>query len=331
MANVIIGIHGLGNKPPKALLEQWWKLALTEGLRNNNYNAVLPEFKMVYWADIIYEKPLSESEEDADSPYYIPERYTEAPADFQVTEHTTRKRVVDFLGKQLNKIFLNDDLTLNYSFITDAIVDKYFKDLELYYKGSSISADGQTHKMNELIKNRLLKVLEEHRKDEIMLIGHSMGSIIAYDVLAFSTPHIRINTFITIGSPLGLPVVISKIAAEQKQRGIPDHLMTTPSGITKGWYNFSDILDKVAINYKLSDDFTANIHGIKPADFMVLNNYEINGLRNPHKSFGYLRTPEFSRILNDFIMAEKLTLIQKVIRRITAYIGDFRSKTPFKK
>lgn len=331
MANVIIGIHGLGNKPPKTLLEQWWKLALTEGLKNNNYNAVLPEFKMVYWADIIHEKPLSESEEDTESPYYIHEKYTEAPADFQVTEHSTRKKVLDFLGKQLNRIFLNDDFTLNYSFITDTIVDKYFKDLELYYQGSCTSADGHTCKMNDLIKKRLLNVLEEHSKDDIMLIGHSMGSIIAYDVLAFTTPHIRINTFITMGSPLGLPVVISKIAAEQKQRGVKDHIMTTPSCITKAWFNFSDILDKVAFNYKLSDDFTGNIHGIKPADFMVFNNYEINGLSNPHKSFGYLRTPEFSRILNDFIKSEKLTLIQKVIRRITGYMKDFRLKTPFKK
>ncbi|HUX95732.1 MAG TPA: hypothetical protein VMV47_08365 [Bacteroidales bacterium] len=329
MANVIIGIHGLGNKPPKPLLEHWWKLAVTEGLRNNKYNTVLPEFEMVFWADIIHDKALSESDKDINSLYYIDEEYTEAPANFLVTEHSTRKKLVDFLGKQLNRIFLNDDLTLNYSFITDAIVDKYFKDLEVYYMGNCTSEDGHSCKVNDLIKKRLLKILEEHRNDDIMLISHSMGSIIAYDVLTFSAPHIRINTFITMGSPLGLPVVISKIAAEQRQQGNKDNLMTTPSCIIKNWFNFSDILDKVALNYKLSDDFTENNHGVKPVDFMVVNDYEINGFRNPHKSFGYLRTPEFSKILNDFILAERLTIKQKVMRRIVEYIDKIKSKIPF--
>jgi len=41
MANIIIGIHGLGNKPPKPLLEHWWKLAMIEGLKTNNFNPAL--------------------------------------------------------------------------------------------------------------------------------------------------------------------------------------------------------------------------------------------------------------------------------------------------
>ena len=31
MSKVIIGIHGLGNKPQKNLLEEWWKAAINEG------------------------------------------------------------------------------------------------------------------------------------------------------------------------------------------------------------------------------------------------------------------------------------------------------------
>jgi len=33
MANIIIGIHGLGNKPSRHFLEYWWKLAMEEGLK----------------------------------------------------------------------------------------------------------------------------------------------------------------------------------------------------------------------------------------------------------------------------------------------------------
>ena len=326
MANVIIGIHGLGNKPPRQLLEHWWRLSMTEGLRSNHLTTVLPKFKMVYWADIVHEKPLNESEKDPDSPYYIEEKYTKALQNFPRENHNTRRKLVDFLGRQMNRIFLNDDLSLNYSNITDAIVSKYFNDLEIYYHENYTKKNGQICKASEMIRERLLGILEEHKNDDIMLISHSMGSIIAFDVLTFVAPHIRINTFITMGAPLGLPVVISKIASEQKQRGILSVHMTTPPGIIKNWINFSDILDKVAFNYKLSDDFSENTLGIKPVDFLVVNNYEMNGIRNPHKSYGYLRTPEFSKILNDFILAERLTLKEKVIRKTTQVINNVKTQ-----
>jgi len=326
MANVIIGIHGLGNKPPKPLLEHWWKLAMVEGLKSSNFKSVLPNFELVYWADIIYDKALNQSEKDVNSPYYIDEKYTKAPAFFPNENHNTRMKVVDFLGRQLNRILLNDDLSLNYSYITDAIVRNYFKDLEIYYSENYTRENGQTCKANVLIRDRLLMKLQEHKNDEIMLISHSMGSIIAFDVLTFIAPEIKINTFITMGSPLGLPVVISKIAAEQTQTGNLTNHMTTPPGIIKSWNNFSDILDRVAFNYKLSDDFSENLFGVTPVDFLVVNNYEMNEIRNPHKSYGYLRTNEFSKVLNEFILSEKLTLKDKVIRKTIQIINNVKTQ-----
>ncbi len=315
MANVIIGIHGLGNKPPKPLLEKWWKLAMIEGLKSNNFNSSLPKFELIYWADIMYDKPLNESGKDIDSPYFLAERYVKSPKDFVIEDHATRRKLVDFLGDQLNRIFLNKDLSLNYSFITDVIVNKYFRDLEVYYTGNCTIESGQNCMIKDIIRERLLRKLAEHRNDDIMLICHSMGSIIAFDVLNFIAPQIKIKTFITMGSPLGLPVVISKIASEQRQRRNQTNHMSTPPGIIKNWFNFSDILDKIAFNYKLSDDFSENMNGVKPIDYLVINDYEINGIKNPHKSFGYLRTPEFSKILNEFILAERLTIKQKIIRK----------------
>src|SRR5690606_4178368 len=123
---------------------------------------------------------------------------------------------------------------------------------------------------------------------------------IAFDVLTFLTPHIKIDTFVTIGSPLGLPVAVSRIADEQKKRtGSVKHL-TTPPSVVRGWYNYSDILDKVAFNYKLSESCKPNSLGISPADILVVNNYLSNSIPNPHKSFAYLRTPEFSKMLAEF-------------------------------
>lgn len=310
MANVIIGIHGLDNKPSKDLLEKWWKEAMLEGLKKNGFSTSIPEFELVYWADILYDHPLSESTDNPE--YLLDEKYVEAPKVFEVESHSTRKKVVDFINRQLNQIFLNDDLSLNYSFITDTIVGKLFKDLDIYFNDDFPIENTNIPNAKELINQRLVQVLEQHKNDQIMLISHSMGSIIAYDVLNFRTSHIPINTFVTIGSPLGLPIIISKIAAEQMQKDV-NH-MCTPNVVTHHWYNFSDILDKVALNYNLNDDFSENSNAVKPIDFLVVNNYEINGIRNPHKSYGYLRTPEFSKVLNDFILSEKLTIKERINR-----------------
>ncbi|MFK5856716.1 MAG: hypothetical protein QM503_11340, partial [Bacteroidota bacterium] len=106
--------------------------------------------------------------------------------------------------------------------------------------------------------------------------------------------------------------------------------MLTPPTISKNWFNFSDILDKVALNYMLSDDFTKNKNEVIPVDFLVVNDYEIVGKRNPHKSYGYLRTPEFSKVLADFIQTKSLTSTQKLTHKIIRFVNlikfNFRKK-----
>lgn len=325
MANIILGIHGLGNKPPCKILEKWWRKAMKEGLRSINANSVIPEFELVYWSDILHDKPLDLNEKNPDSPYYLDEKYTKASDDFAAEDHATRRRILDYLGRQVNRIFLNEDFSLNYSFLSDILLKRYFSDLEAYYSTRRDLDGTQLRRASELIRERLCDRLYKHKGDEIMLISHSMGSIIAFDVLTFMAPDIKINTFVTMGSPLGLPLVISRIAAEQMQHGNKEKFMVTPPGVVKNWYNFSDILDKVAFNYKLADDFSENNNGIVPVDYQVVNNYEINGIRNPHKSFGYLRAPEFSKILNEFILSEKVTLGRKVTRKVTRVFDNLRS------
>ncbi|PKQ65760.1 hypothetical protein BZG02_01770 [Labilibaculum filiforme] len=331
MANVIIQIHGLGNKPPKDLLERWWERAMIEGLKKNNYKADLPKHEMVYWADILHDKPLNQFEKDKESPYYLDEIYAKPSKEPVRENHDTRKKIIGFLNRQLNRIFLNEDFTLNYSFITDSILSNYFQDLEKYYKEEKLEELTTSTKTKDLIRERLLRVLEKYKCDDILLIAHSMGSIIAFDVLTFLAEHLKIHTLITIGSPLGLPIVVGKIAAEQRQKLNGQSFMATPPSVVKYWYNFSDILDKVALNYQLADDFSENKFGVKPIDFLVVNNYEINGVANPHKSYGYLRSPEFAKILNEFIISERITFKEKMSRRTHQYLRMTKLKLSIQK
>ena len=162
----------------------------------------------------------------------------------------------------------------------------------------------------------MIETIEKYKGYEILILAHSMGSIIAFDVLTFLRPETPIHTFVTIGSPLGLPVVVSKIASEYKKKTNGKTLMATPPGVQKNWFNLADISDNVALNYKLNDDFSPNTHGVAPIDFLVVNDYEIQNKRNPHKSFGYLRSSEMSAIVNEFIAKNRNFMGNKWLNRM---------------
>lgn len=313
MKKVVIGVHGLGNKPPKYLLEKWWKDAIEEGFGNNDAKNDLPKFELVYWADILYDKPLDKWEKDIKSPYYLDEPYKKSPKSTVAKDNSFQQDLNDFLSTQLNRIFLNEDKSLNYGFITDFILHNFFKDLEAYYAEKCKDEDDVTCKAKDLIRTRLIEAINKYKGYEIMIIAHSMGSIVAFDVLTFLLPETTIRTLVTVGSPLGLPFVVSKIASEYKKHPNGHSYMATPPGVIGNWFNLADIHDKVALNYKLNDDFVSNSHGVAPIDLMIVNDYEINNRKNPHKSFGYLRTPEMSKILYDFINIKKRSFGNRLV------------------
>lgn len=301
MSKIIIGIHGLGNKPEKDILEKWWHQSICEGLKKVNRFNFEPSFKLVYWADILNKKPLSDLIDDVENPFYLDEPYTASTNNSKPIQNSKRKKFLGFLEDQLDKIFLNDDLTTNFSFVSELIFKKYFMELEVYYAKQPEVNDESFKSVKEIIRNRLTSELKKHKGKEILLIAHSMGSIIAYDVCNFSAPEIEVDTFITIGSPLGIPIILSKIAEEQKLIDPNTKKLSTPQNISKSWFNFADIDDNVALNYNLADDFDPNESGVKVIDTVVVNDYMVNGERNPHKSYGYLRAAEFSNLLADFL------------------------------
>ncbi len=310
MSKVIIVIHGLGNKPEAKLMHKWWWKSISEGLQNHTNNIYQkPIFKTVYWADVLYDKPKDEKCTDPESPFYLEEPYEPEIFSQVIKDQTVRQKIMDAIVFEVNKIFLNDDYSLNFSSINDLIIEKYFKDLDAYYD-NGINRNHQP--IRETLRNRLKSVLLEHKNDDILLIAHSMGSIIAFDVLSLFKDEVQINTLITIGSPLGFPAVISKIAMELKLKNRNTHKLEAPSSIKNNWFNFSDLEDRVAFNYKLDDDISESLNGIKVIDFIVNNNYSIRGKHNPHKSYGYLRTPEVAKKIYEFLTKEPLPLYLKI-------------------
>jgi len=82
MDKIIIGIHGLGNKPPKDLLKKWWVQSIKEGLKNIGRPGQKFNFELVYWADTLHPVPLNPDETDEDSDLYLSERYS--PAEYEI-------------------------------------------------------------------------------------------------------------------------------------------------------------------------------------------------------------------------------------------------------
>jgi pimeloyl-ACP methyl ester carboxylesterase len=323
MGKVIIAIHGLGNKPAAGLLEKWWWKSISEGLRNHTKNKYRkPLFKLVYWADVLYDHPKDANCTDPEDPSFISEPYEPETFPVEIKEHSLRMKIMDSISEEINKIFLNDDYSLNFSALNDLILEKYFRDLDAYYYDE---INGKHQPVRETLRDRLKSVLTEYKNDDILLIAHSMGSIIALDVLSLFKDEVQIDTLITIGSPLGLPVVVSKIVNELKLKNSETKKLEAPKSIKNYWYNFSDLEDRVAFNYKLNDDFSESSNGLKVTDFVVNNNYSSDGRHNPHKSYGYLRTPEVAEKIYQFLTKDPEPLFDRIwynVLRIFAKIEN---------
>jgi len=307
-SRVIMGIHGLGNKPPSRILKTWWNKAISEGLRQIQHPGVFFRLELVYWADIFHPTPLNVHETDPKSSLFIEFPYATATDFSEKPPGKWRRRVLDFLERQMDQIFLKKDKTPPFQSVTNLIIRHYFKDLDLYYSATVKDENDQDVPARDVIKQRLIRMLRKFQDKDILLIAHSMGSIIAYEVLCSLAQELNIDTLVTIGSPLGQPLVMSKFLAEFFPNQEDISKPGTPENVKNQWFNLSDLGDHVAMNYNLADDYMENSAGIGPQDQVVFNNYVYQNKRNPHKSYGYLRTPEFAEIIYQFLSRDRSKL-----------------------
>lgn len=130
----------------------------------------------------------------------------------------------------------------------------------------------------------------------MLIAAHSMGGLIAYDVLRGAerdgTPLPR-AALVTLGAPLGLTEIRLKLEAEHGALRVPAALTA--------WTNLMDRDDIATVGDDLSETFAANAAGVRVRDVPVTNAYRrADGSENRHKSYGYLRTPEFSELVARF-------------------------------
>lgn len=304
---IIIGIHGLKNKPPKKYLAKWWKEAIINGFKQNGYKIKKFKFRFVYWADLNYktpEEPVQPEIGNNDSTWAFSKEN-----EISEVGEKIRKQLRKTIEFGLDMLFLKGDKIMGLDKIADRTIRKKFADLDAYYRGQCITKPGIAAK--KACRKRLLKMLKKYKNCEIMLLAHSMGSIIAYDTLMEFGSKVNISQLVTIGSPLGLPVIIKKILAEQGKNLRGKELPAIPEAIEQSWDNLSDLDDKIALIYNLKKEFAPSSKEVEIFDTVVRNKYSFEGKSNPHKIYGYLQTPEFSEIAYRFLTEE--SKMQKAI------------------
>jgi hypothetical protein len=315
MDKIIIGIHGLGNKPPKDLLHKWWEQSIAEGLKYIGRPKQKFNFDLVYWADTLHPVPLNPDETDEDSDLYLSERYTPADNGNANKPAGFKKKLINFFNRQRAKILFSKNVHVNFPSFTDLIIKHFFKDLDIYLTKKCVDENKSDFLAKDIIRDRITSAIKLHKKKDILLIAHSMGTIVTYEALIQSEEEIEVDSLITIGSPLGVPFIFSKLNNETSVAPDDNKKLRTPENIFTGWENLADIDDKLAQSADLRELFAPNSHNVSPSMILVDNDYQNEGIENPHKSYGYLRTPELAYIIDDFLYRGKNKFIVWVTRK----------------
>lgn len=119
----------------------------------------------------------------------------------------------------------------------------------------------------------LARVGEQIGQDTRIVIGHSLGSVVAYEYLCRHRPP-TIELFVTLGSPLGIPNVIFHRLTPTPVDGRG----AWPAAVTR-WVNVADPDDVVALRKQLEELFPPPTGGVAIVDELVDNGDEPHAIR----------------------------------------------------
>jgi len=174
-------------------------------------------------------------------------------------------------------------------------VEIHLRDFNKYLRNNH----GASEAARQKVKTVLLDAAEAGRP--ILLLGHSMGSVIAYDSLWQLSRELKSNVTIdlllTTGSPLGQSIVQRHLMGSQR-RGKERY----PANIRQ-WTNIAAVGELTAIDRVLKNDFAPMIElglvdDIKDLD--SFNYYHMNGALNVHVEYGYLINEVTAGIISEW-------------------------------
>jgi subtilisin family serine protease len=292
-ANTIIYVHGIGNKPPAAVLKCQWDKALL-GVEQGDRS------RMAYWVNReLYPTPLDETCSSGDQVRIDDDEMSTRTV---LALSTARARDSQHPVEREIKALTDDPVRQSWltKIATKLIAGTVVSNEELHASSIRAKVLPLPEPFRRLISQNLTRaflrdvndfLFDAERRDAMerslldrlvagggpfIIIAHSQGSMIAYDVLRrIKPPELKIPLFITIGSPLGLEEV--QDALRQWTGGS----LPFPPCVDR-WLNVADRLDPVAFDNDISDDFDGAIENVSG---IGLNK---DSPRHPHSATGYL-------------------------------------------
>lgn len=277
----VVYIHGIGNKPVASVLKCQWDTALFGASMGDRT-------RMAYWVDRNrYPRPEEGSCADGDSLLdggagsVGMQALADAGLEPEVELDAAESRLMAALEARLRggekrpggvdtKVLpLPEGMRL---WITRRITKLFLKDVKDFLFDA-----GKRKLMEQSLRERL-----DAGGGPFIVIGHSQGSMIAYQVLRqMQKADCDVRLFVTIGSPLGIQEV--KDALGKMGPGKP---LAVPDCVDR-WLNVAERLDPVALDAHLENDYRANSRGVKAEDhtgLMINPDWQTN----PHSGTGYL-------------------------------------------
>lgn len=263
-------IHGIANKPNQQQLRKIWLNALAEDRADDNDGLNLGvngvSSSMIYWADVLYENPLSDDafentqeiqEHDID-PDFDWIKDVEG-AEKKLVDDLIEKYSIDLSENEIDPERSNEDtkylerVPLPWP-IKKRVMKWLLKDVHHYLFNYEFSPrPGSSFKVQEEIRKRVIGHLNSIYTDHHVVVAHSMGTVIMYDCLKRVAECPQIDGLFTIGSPLGLDEIQDNLKPEwSREMGYPQKLIGP-------WINVFDRLDPVAgFDPKISNDYKKN-------------------------------------------------------------------------
>jgi len=168
-------------------------------------------------------------------------------------------------------------------------INRYFDNID------NIGSD-----IRKLLKNTLRPLLE--KREPVLLIGHSLGSVIAYDTLWELSYHEALPgkvDFFSLGSPLGMHYV------QHRLKGMNGHDDNTYPKMIRHWINLSSEGDIVALERNFKSSFKTMlkqglVESIEDYNDSIYNYYRSDDGLDSHRSYGYMVNPVVGNIIAEW-------------------------------
>jgi hypothetical protein len=255
-------VHGIGNKPPAGPLLTIWveALARSGGIDIGSEGITAT---MVYWADVLYPQPLANLAPEESLVAAEAELLEFSGVQVPLARSTEEAQFIAMLAAKVGGALAADELRPPDSEglteiplpweIKKRLLEAFLRDAHHYlFDVDHSPRPGVRYHVRQEIRRRFVEAVSAAPSDgNHLIVGHSLGSVIAYDCLKNVEDCRAVDAFVTIGSPLGLSEVQDRLGpGYSPSEGFPTQKLGGD------WANLADHFDPICgLDPKIAADY----------------------------------------------------------------------------